>query len=180
MANPTVQPDAAAQAYIAGLLQALGTQPPLEILRTTPARLRDAIQGLSEDQLYRREAPDRWSVAHVLQHLADSELVGAYRFRMILAHDRPEIQAYDQDLWAERLHYDLADPTESLADFTAIRAANVRLFERSTPSERERVGIHAERGEESLGFLQRVYAGHDIVHLRQVERIRQTIASPGK
>ena len=175
MANPTIQPDAAAQAYIAGLLEALGTQSPLEVLRSTASRLREAIQGLSEDQLYRREAPDRWSVAHVLQHLADSELVGAYRFRMILAHDRPEIQAYDQDLWADRLHYDLADPTESLDDFTAIRVANVRLFQRSTPSERERVGIHAERGEESLGFLQRIYAGHDLVHLRQLARIRQAI-----
>jgi len=180
MANPTIQPDAAAKAYIAGLLQALGAQSPLEVLRTTPSRLREAIEGQSEDQLYRREAPDRWSVAHVLQHLADSELVGAYRFRMILAQDRPEIQAYDQDLWAERLHYDLADPAESLDDFTAIRAANVRLFERSTPSERERVGIHAERGEESLGFLQRIYAGHDLVHLRQLERIRQAITSPGR
>jgi len=173
MANSTIQPDAAAQAYIAGLLQALGTQAPLEVLRHTPSRLRDAVQGLSEDQLHRREAPDLWSVAHVLQHLADSELVGAYRFRMILAHDRPDIQAYDQDLWAERLHYDLADPAESLEDFTAIRATNVRLFERSTPTERERVGVHAERGEESLAFLQRVYAGHDIVHLRQLARIRQ-------
>jgi Protein of unknown function (DUF664). len=173
MANSTIQPDAAAQAYIAGLLQALGTQAPLEVLRHTPSRLRDAVQGLSEDQLHRREAPDRWSIAHVLQHLADSELVGAYRFRMILAHDRPDIQAYDQDLWAERLHYDLADPAESLEDFTAIRATNVRLFERSTPTERERVGVHAERGEESLAFLQRVYAGHDIVHLRQLARIRQ-------
>jgi hypothetical protein len=180
MANPTTQPDAAAQPYIAGLLQALGTQSPLEVLRNTPLRLRDAIKGLSEDQLHRREAPDRWSIAQVLQHLADSELVGAYRFRMILAHDRPDIQAYDQDLWADRLHYDLADPGESLEDFTALRAANVRLFERSTPSERERVGIHVERGEESLGFLQRVYAGHDIVHLRQVARIRQAIGSPGR
>ena len=173
MANSTIQPDAAAQAYIAGLLQALGTQAPLEVLRHTPSRLRDAVQGLSEDQLHRREAPDRWSVAHLRQHQADSELVGAYRFRMILAHDRPDIQAYDQDLWAERLHYDLADPAESLEDFTAIRATNVRLFERSTPTERERVGVHAERGEESLAFLQRVYAGHDIVHLRQLARIRQ-------
>jgi hypothetical protein len=179
MANPTAQPDAA-QAYIAGLLQALGTEAPLEVLRNTPLRLRDAIQGLSDDQLHRREAAGRWSVAHVLQHLADSELVGAYRFRMILAHDRPDIQAYDQDLWTEQLHYDLAEPSESLDDFTAFRAANVRLFERSTPSERERVGIHAERGEESLGFLQRVYAGHDIVHLRQLARIRRAIGAPGE
>jgi hypothetical protein len=180
MANPTAQPETAAQGYIASLLQALGTQAPLEVLRNTPLRLRDAIQGLSEDQLHRREAAGRWSVAHVLQHLADSELVGAYRFRMILAHDRPDIQAYDQDLWAEQLHYDLAEPSESLVDFTAIRAANVRLFERSTPTERERVGIHAERGEESLGFLQRIYAGHDLVHLRQLARIRRAIGSPGE
>ena len=179
MANSTIQPDAAAQAYIAGLLQALGTQAPLEVLRHTPSRLRDAVQGLSEDQLHRREAPDRWSVAHGLQHLADSEIASGWRIRQILAHDRPTLTGYDQDLWAERLRYDQADPNLALEQFGVLRRPNLRLLVRASPDELKRVGVHVERGEESLEHLCRLYAGHDLLHLRQIERVRRVLSHSG-
>lgn len=48
---------------------------------------------------------------------------------------------------------------------------NLRLLERAAPEDLERVGVHAERGEESLGHLRRLYAGHDLLHRRQIDRI---------
>ena len=102
----------------------------------------------------------------MLQHLADSDLVWGWRVRLILAHDRPTITGYDQDLWAERLRYELADPAESLATFDALRRANLRLLEGATAADLARVGVHAERGEESVVHLVRLYAGHDLLHLR--------------
>ena len=110
--------------------------------------------------------------AQVLQHLADSEVVWAWRMRLILAQDRPVITGYDQDLWAERLHYEDADPADALDTFAVLRRAKLRVLERASPQELKRVGVHAERGEESLEHLRRLYAGHDMVHLRQIERIR--------
>ena len=71
----------------------------------------------SEDQLHRREAAGRWSVAHVLQHLADSELVGAYRFRMIWPMTGLDIQAYDQDLGRTTATMTSQSHPESLDDF---------------------------------------------------------------
>ena len=89
----------------------------------------------------------------MLQHLADSDLVWGWRVRLILAQDRPTITGYDQDLWAERLRYDEADPAESLETFGVLRRGNLRLIERASPADLARVGVHAERGEESVGQL---------------------------
>ena len=75
--------------------------------------------------------------------------------RLILAQDRPPITGFDQDLWADRLHYANADPDESLETFAVLRRDNLRLLERATPDDLQRVGVHAERGEESAGYLAR-------------------------
>jgi DinB superfamily len=162
----------AARAYTEKILGALGDRDPFQVLREMPTVLRQRVTGLSADELSRTEAPGKWSVRHVVQHLADAELVGAFRFRMVLAHDAPEITAYDQDIWAQQLRYQDADVEAALADFTMLRRANLRLLERATPEDRRRVMRHAERGDESLDLMIRMYAGHDLVHLRQIDRIR--------
>jgi hypothetical protein len=164
-----------AAAYTAAILGALGDRDPLDVLRATPASVRQAVAGLPAGVVTRPERPGKWSMSQVVQHLADAELVGAFRYRMILAHDRPAIQGYDQDRWAERLRYQDSDLDASLAQFSALRAANVRLLERATPDELRRVGVHEERGEESVDHLMRMYAGHDLVHLKQLARIASAL-----
>ena len=94
---------------------------------------------------------------------------------MVLAHDRPTITGYDQDLWAARLRYDEADPEQAIHEFSVLRQANLRLLARASASDLMRVGVHAERGEESVAHMIRLYAGHDVLHLRQIERVRQAI-----
>ena len=163
-----------ADAYVASVLEALGDRDPLEVMRETPAKLRAIVSKLPASAITAREAPGKWSIGEVIQHLADSELVGATRFRMVMSHDNPPLLAYDQDLWAERLHYSESNVNDALEEFSAIRRSNVRLFERASPTDFDRVGMHSERGEESLRHLLNLYAGHDIVHLRQIERIRKT------
>ncbi len=166
------------RAYIAKIQAALGERDPIEVLRETPTALRAALKGLTADQFSARERPGKWSVRHVVQHLADAELVGAFRYRMVLAHDRPELPAYDQDLWADRLRYEESDPETALALFTALRGANVGLITRATDEERRRAMRHPERGDETLEETARLYAGHDIVHRRQIARIRAAIGAP--
>jgi uncharacterized damage-inducible protein DinB len=174
--NPATGAAGNAGAYVTAILDLLGSREPIEVLREMPAALTRATAGLSLEQLRQGEAPGKWSINQILQHLADSELVGGWRMRLILAQDRPPLTGYDQDLWAERLRYDLADPAQSLATFDALRGANLALLQRATADDLARVGVHAERGEESVGHLVRLYAGHDLLHLRQIARIREAVA----
>jgi uncharacterized damage-inducible protein DinB len=158
-------------AYVSAVLGLIEGQEPLRVLRDTPSALTRALEELGPGAVRIPEAPGKWSVNEVLQHLADSELVFGWRIRLVLAHDRPTITGYDQDRWAERLHYADEDPREAIDRFTVLRRANVRLLERASEEDLRRVGVHAERGEESLAHIIRLYAGHDLLHLRQIARI---------
>jgi hypothetical protein len=176
--NPATGAAAHAAAYVSAVLELLGDSEPLSVLREATSAFPRAIAGLSPALLRQPERPGKWSIAQTLQHLADSEVVAAWRMRLILAQDRPQMTAYDQDLWAERLHYDQTDPSEALELFALVRRANLRLIERASPAELARVGVHNERGEESLEHLVRLYAGHDLLHLQQIQRIRRAVAPP--
>jgi tRNA-binding EMAP/Myf-like protein len=118
-------------------------------------------------------APDagRWSIAQILAHLADAELVFGYRVRTILASPGTRIEAYDQDRWSLSQHAEASDAFASLALFSAVRTGNLDLLGRLTPEAREYYGLHAERGAESIALLLRLYSGHDRNHLAQIERL---------
>lgn len=173
--NPSSSAAADAAAYTKAVLGLLGERDPFPILQDMHGALIRGIHGLSTEDLRRPERPGKWSIATVLQHLADSEVVWAWRVRLILGQDRPMLTSYDQDLWAQRLHYDHASPAEALELFGVVRHANVRLVSRARPEELDRVGIHAERGEESVRHLVRFHAGHDLLHLNQIARVRAAV-----
>jgi len=165
-----------ARAYTAAILDLLGDRPPLDVLRATPGAVRAAVAGLSEAQLSAREAPGKWSTRHVVRHLADSEIVWGWRLRLVLAQDRPPLTGYDQDLWADHLQYADASVPDALEELAAVRRTHLRLLEPLSPADLDRVGVHRERGEESVRHMMRMYAGHDLLHLGQLARIRQAIA----
>lgn len=173
--NPASGSKEHARAYVAAILDLLGGKKPVDVLSKTGRALAGAIKGLTPRQLRKREAPGKWSIAQVLQHLADSDLVWGWRVRLILSHDRPTLTGYDQDLWANRLDYEHADPKQALADFASLRASNLRIIKKATPADLDRVGVHSERGEESVRHLMKLYAGHDLLHLNQIARIRKAV-----
>lgn len=175
--NPASGAPEQAEAYTRAILDLLGSRDPFEVLKATGGAVRDAVSGMTGAQMAVPEKPGKWSVRQVLRHLADSEIVWAYRLRMVLAQDRPPLTGYDQDAWADFLRYAESDPAESLEEFDAVRRGNLRVLERASEEDLKRVGLHAERGEESLEHMIRLYAGHDLLHLRQIERIRATVAN---
>jgi uncharacterized damage-inducible protein DinB len=166
-----------ARDYTAAILSLVGSREPLDVLRQTPDAVRSKVAGLSDSQLSAPEASGKWSMRQVVRHLADSDLVWGYRLRMVLAHDRPTITGYDQDLWAERLRYDRADLEQALQELAVLRRSNLSLLAGASAADRQRVGVHAERGEESVDHMIRMYAGHDLLHLQQLDRIRAAVAA---
>jgi hypothetical protein len=175
--NPASSTPAETAAYVAALLELLGDKDPVAVLRETPLAVYRFAQTVVSDVVTTPEAPGKWSIREVVQHLADSDLVGGFRLRMILAQDRPPLVGYDQDLWESRLRYREVDFQEALNLFLTLRRSNLRLWEGLTASDLERVGLHSERGEESLAHMRRLYAAHDLLHLRQLDRIRAAVAT---
>jgi hypothetical protein len=162
-------PIAAARAYQEFLLAALGEDDPAEAAAEAPGNIRALITDAG-DLLRVRPEPREWSALLCLAHIADAELVMSGRYRWVLAHDRPELIGYDQDLWVDRLHTDDDDPFELLAQFEALRAANIDLWRRTGDADRQRVALHRERGPESYDLMFRMLGGHDRVHLAQARR----------
>jgi hypothetical protein len=160
-----------ARTYVTAVLGLLGDEDPMAVLTATPSRLRHAVASRAPDVLRRPERAGKWSAVEVVQHLADSELVWAYRIRCILADDQPRITGYDQDRWASALGYRAVEMAHALELFDALRRANLRLLGSLPQTGLARVGIHSERGPERLDHMIKLYAGHDLVHLRQLARI---------
>jgi uncharacterized damage-inducible protein DinB len=171
-ANPATAAKETADAYISAILELLGEKEPLSVLENLVKTIQKEISELTDDELKYPESPQRWSIIEVIQHLADSELVWAYRLRMVLTQDKPIITGYDQDLWAKKLRYKSANIDESLERLKILRKANLHLLYSLSNEELRRVGIHNERGEESVEKMIRLYAGHDLVHLNQLSRIK--------
>jgi hypothetical protein len=136
-----------------------------------------SVVAAAGPHLRTRPAPNEWSVLELLGHLVDGEVVGAARYRWILAQDEPELIGYDQDRWVERMDHQNADPEDLLALLAALRRSNLDLWARSSDAERARAGIHVERGRESFDLLFRLMAGHGMFHLAQMRRTLRQVAS---
>ena len=159
------------QEYTQRLLSYGEGKDPLRLQQAAPQKLALMLKGKPGKQLMRRPAPDKWSVAEIVAHLADAELAISWRIRQILSNNAVPIQAYDQDLWAKTFNYAHRDPRQSLANFRALREANVALLKSVPRKLWENYGVHEERGNESVSHVVRMVAGHDLNHLQQIQRI---------
>jgi uncharacterized damage-inducible protein DinB len=163
-----------AQQYSERILGYVEGKDPLKIQKSTAKKIEKLIKPLSKKQIRRRPAPGTWSIAEILAHLADAEVVGSWRMRLILGADGTPIQAFDQDVWAKTFRYEGQDPKHSLKVFRVLRENNLSLL-RSVPHELwENHGLHAERGKETIAHIVRMFAGHDLNHLQQVEKIAKS------
>jgi hypothetical protein len=171
-----VDPVTQAKEYQEMLLNLVEGRDPAEIQAGQPGQLAELIDRSGGDVRARPSAGE-WSVLECAGHMLDAEVVSSARYRWIIAHDRPALIGYDQDLWVERLAHQDDDPAETVAVFRALRRANLEMWTRVPEEQRARVGVHAERGPESYDLTFRLVAGHGIFHLAQAERTLQAVRS---
>lgn len=134
----------------------------------------DALLKITPEELDASPAPGKWSARQIVHHLADSEMTAAVRFRLLLAEDRPLIKGYDQDRFAERLHYDRPHEA-SLEIFRAARAATTELMGCLSETEWLREGTHSEVGRFGLDTWLRVYGPHAHRHADQILAARKSL-----
>lgn len=144
---------------------------PIGVQRKTPDELAGLTAGVSAEKLRARLAADKWSVVELLAHFAEAEMGAFWRYRQMIEHNGSALLSYDQELWSRLGDYPSQDPRESLQLFTLLRHANLRMFERLTPEDWQRHGVHTERGPMTVRELATQIAGHDVNHLIQLKAI---------
>jgi hypothetical protein len=159
------------QEYIRRILGQLEGNDPLKVQAGTSSKLGRLIKGVPTTRLRKRPAPEKWSAGEILAHLVDTEIVTGWRMRQILGAPGTPIQAFDQDSWAAAGHYQKRDARKSLEQFRVLREANLALLKSLAPEQWKHHGMHAERGLETIEHIVRMMAGHDLNHVKQVERI---------
>ena len=159
------------QKYTQRVLGYVEGKKPLAVQAATANKLARLIKGVPVSRLRQRPAPDKWSVSEILAHLADTEIVGGFRMRLILGAPGTPIPAFDQDRWVSSGHYDKRNPRQSVEQFRTLREANLALLKSLTPEQWKHHGVHAERGVETIDRITHMFAGHDVNHVRQIERI---------
>jgi hypothetical protein len=144
----------------------------MAVQRDTPSQLDRRLRDVAQEELIRRPAPEKWSVAEIVAHLADAELAMGWRLRNMLANPGVALAWWDEAVWAERLGYARQDAKLSAEVFRVLRESNLRLLE-SVPRAQwvECYGVHDTRGRQTVEEFVRMEAAHDLNHLRQIDRI---------
>lgn len=140
-------------------------------LAALPEQLRNAVEGLSDDQLDTPYREGGWTLRQLVHHIADSHMNAFSRCKLALTEDWPTISAYDERAWAE-LH-DSAAPVEwSLEMVEAIHARWVMLLQSLSEAQWERGFVHPERGRMALDAVTTLYAWHSRHHVAHITHLR--------
>jgi len=153
----------------------VGTREPREVIEATALELHRLAGRIGTARIETPRAPGKWSARDILCHLADCEIVFAFRLRQVLAEDHHVIQPFDQEQWATTYRAQHADA--ALATFETLRNWNLSLLRTVTPAQLAKPVTHPERGEMTFDTIVETMAGHDLNHLKQLEAIAD--GSPG-
>jgi hypothetical protein len=159
------------QEYQARMKKHAEGKSPLKLQAAAAKRIERLLKGVPPKKLRKRPAPGKWSVAEIVAHMADTEIVGGFRMRFILGAPGTPIQGFDQDAWVVALHYDKRDPRKALEQFRVLRETNLAMLKTLSPEQWKHHGMHSERGEETIETIVTMFAGHDLNHIQQIERI---------
>ena len=145
----------------------------LTLFRRGPEILEQALRGVTEGESLFVPAPGKWTIRQIVRHLSETEIVIAMRLRQMIAEERPLMLPFDQDLWADCLHYNDYDPADSAAKFRILREDMAAILDRLSPPAFARVGLHPERGIATLGEWIERFGLHVERHSAQIRTIRE-------
>jgi hypothetical protein len=149
----------------------------LEAAEKSPKQIAAAVSGLPDKVMRYKPSPDKWCILEILGHLADIEIVYAYRLRQMLADNKPVIAAMDQDQWARNLGYMDVSAPELIALYGLNRHHNLRLLRHMKTEDMAKSAYHPElKRDVTVAEIVEQMAGHGPNHLEQIERLKKQAA----
>jgi uncharacterized damage-inducible protein DinB len=140
-----------------------------------PRTLRQAVTGLTKEQLTARPVPGKWSILEVVCHIADFEPVYTERMKRVIALEKPTFLGADENLFAAKLAYHDRDLEEELKIIETTRSQMARILRTLPQSALERVGNHDERGPRTLENLVATITNHIPHHLKFIAEKRKAL-----
>ncbi|MCR6522145.1 DinB family protein [Lysinibacillus capsici] len=134
----------------------------------------DAIEGLTEEELRYKPAPNKWSIHQILIHVTDSEISATPRLKKVLAEDEPILVSFDQDAWANTLSYDLLDREQYLHLFKLLRTSMQPILDNLTSEQSRRVGMYIDQERFTFKQLLEFRVQHVRDHIDQIERVKNS------
>ena len=146
----------------------------LDAAEKSPKQIAAAVLGLPEKTLRHKPSPEKWCILEILGHLADMEILYAYRIRQMLADKDPVIAPIDQDDWAKNLGYLESSPPELVALYGLNRHANVGLLRRLKAEDLQKSARHPELDHRvTVADYVQMMSKHGPNHLEQIERLKK-------
>jgi hypothetical protein len=146
----------------------------LDAAEKSPKQIAAAVSGLPEKTLRYKPAPDKWCILEILAHLADMEILYAYRMRQIIADKSPVLAVIDQDHWARNLGYMEESPAELVALYGLNRYHTLQLLRRLELEDLRKSAYHPEvKKDVTLEKYVEMMSGHGANHLQQIERLKK-------
>lgn len=136
-----------------------------------PDRLSALIMGLSDKQLQFRTSEDSWSIAQLINHIADAQTMAYYRMKLVYSEDNPVIQPYSQNIWAGYPDSSVDQVNNSLNMIKGVYPRWVALLQSLQEDDWQRQGNHLEAGQLMMSQFLDTYFNHGENHLKQITEL---------
>jgi DinB superfamily len=155
----------------------IATPEQIKLYEMAPSLVIAALDGVDNTHMQHIPAEREWSIHEIVIHLADSETMGYWRLRKTLAEADSILPIYDEAAWAQKLSYNAQERMLALALFSSLRASTTALLRSLPAASWELTSNHPEHGKITVYDLFNIYLEHGEIHLQQIERIKQIIAT---
>lgn len=145
----------------------------IRTLDELPSDLRDAVDGLTDDQLDTRYRPGGWTVRQIVHHLADSHVHAYLRCKKAVLEDHPTVQTYDEKAWALAEEARSAPVEMSLVLLEGLHRRWVAWLETLPASAWSRAVEHPEMGTVNVDQFLCIYAWHSRHHAAHILGLRE-------
>ncbi|BBI36321.1 DinB family protein [Cohnella abietis] len=136
----------------------------------TATKIRNSVQGLSEDQLLWKPGPAKWSINEIVGHLVDSNIVNSYRIRKIISEPVSPLATFAHNEWTSQQRFNETELDEILAVYDAITRYNALLLRKLNEEQWLSVGMKLDEPISIAHIIDRFICNHVQEHLGQIER----------